>query len=200
MSTYSSDRRSLLKIFGAIGATCAYPFASDELYGQTTEAATMPGHGHQPPPQQADAPPHFFNKTDFATISRLADLIIPATDSPGAIAAGVPSYIDLVIARNLDQQLVMADGLRWLDAEAVRINGKSFTRLGEAQQLTILEPLCQSADESNGMARGRNVQFFALIKNLTADGYYTSHAGLIEELGYQGNAALPAFPACHNER
>ena len=32
MSTYSSDRRSLLKIFGAIGATCAYPFASDELF------------------------------------------------------------------------------------------------------------------------------------------------------------------------
>jgi len=35
MATYSSDRRSLLKIIGAIGATCAYPFAGDELFGQT---------------------------------------------------------------------------------------------------------------------------------------------------------------------
>ena len=200
MSTYSSDRRSLLKIFGAIGATCAYPFASDELYGQSTEAATMPGHGHPPPPQPADAQPHFFNKTDFATISRIADLIVPPTDSPGAIASGVPSYIDLVIARDLDQQLVMADGLRWLDAEAAGRSGKAFIELDEEQQLGILEPLCEAADERDGMARGRNVQFFALIKNLTADGYYTSHAGLIEELGYQGNTALPSFLACHNER
>ncbi len=200
MSTYSSDRRSLLKIFGAIGATCAYPFASDELYGQTVAAEAIHGHQHPPPPQQADAQPHFFNKTDFATVSRIADLIIPATDSPGAIAAGVPSYIDLVIARNLDQQLVMADGLRWLDAEAGRRNGKMFIELDEGQQLGILEPLCQAADESNGMARGRNVQFFSLIKNLTADGYYTSRGGLIEDLGYKGNTALPSFPACHNER
>ena len=60
MSSYSTDRRSLLKIFGAIGATCAYPFASDELYGQT--AAPLP-----------ETAPHFFNKSDFSAISRLAD-------------------------------------------------------------------------------------------------------------------------------
>ncbi len=35
MSSYSSDRRQVLKLFGAISATCAYPFAGDELYGQT---------------------------------------------------------------------------------------------------------------------------------------------------------------------
>ena len=34
------------------------------------------------------------------------------------------------------------------------------------------------------------------IKNLTADGYYTSRAGLLEELGYSGNTVLGAFPAC----
>ena len=32
MATYNSDRRSVLKIVGAIGATCAYPFAGDELF------------------------------------------------------------------------------------------------------------------------------------------------------------------------
>ena len=36
----------------------------------------------------------------------------------------------------------------------------------------------------------------ASIKNLTADGYYTSRVGLLEELGYAGNTALGAFPAC----
>jgi hypothetical protein len=40
------------------------------------------------------------------------------------------------------------------------------------------------------------VRFFRLVKNLTADGYYTSRAGLLEELGYAGNTALAKFPAC----
>ncbi len=40
------------------------------------------------------------------------------------------------------------------------------------------------------------VRLFRLVKNLTADGYYTSRAGLLEELGYTGNTALASFPAC----
>jgi hypothetical protein len=40
------------------------------------------------------------------------------------------------------------------------------------------------------------VKFFRLIKNLTADGYYTSRAGLVEELGYTGNTVLAKFPGC----
>ncbi len=194
MASYSSDRRSLLKIFGAIGATCAYPFASDELHGQTA-----PEHQHHTAAPKSEPQPRFFNKTDFATISRVADLIIPRTDSPGAIDADVPAYIDLVVARNTDQQLVVADGLRWLDGEAGRIAGKKFLDLSEEEQLSILEPLCEAADSSSGLARGRNVQFFSLIKSLTADGYYTSRVGLIEELQYKGNAALPSFPACTHE-
>jgi hypothetical protein len=191
MANYSSDRRSLLKIFGAVGATCAYPFASDELFGQTAEA-----HHHEAPATHEDAQPQFFNKADFATISRIVDLIIPATDTPGALAAGVPAYVDLVIARNTDQQLVTADGLRWLDAEATRAGSKKFLDLTEKQQLSILEPLCDLADNTNGLARGRNVQFFALIKSLTADGYYTSRQGLRDELGYKGNSALTQYPSC----
>jgi gluconate 2-dehydrogenase gamma chain len=175
MSTYSSDRRSLLKIFGAIGATCAYPFTSDELYGQT--AAPLP-----------ETAPRFFNKADFAVISRLAGLIIPETDSAGAVRAGAPQYIDMVVARNAEQQALVADGLHWLAA-------RKFMQLDEAAQYALLEPLCEAADA--GDLRARNVQFFALIKSLTADGYYTSRSGLIDELGYQGNTARPGFPACH---
>jgi hypothetical protein len=187
MPSYSSDRRSLLKIIGAIGATCAYPFASDELFGQ---AASAPNHSL---PHQG-SPARFFNQDDFATISRIADLIIPETDTPGAVAAGVPAYIDLVISRNTDQQLVMADGLRWLDGEAKRTLNKRFIELPGDQQISILEPLCEAADKNE--RRARNVQFFALIKSLTADGYYTSKVGLRTELGYTGDKARAGFPDC----
>ena len=196
MPNYSSDRRSVLKIFGAIGATCAYPFASDELYGQTVPPHTHP-HAQ---PQQPDTQPRFFNAADFATISRIADLIIPETDTAGAVGAGVPAYLDLVIARNADQQLVVADGLRWLDSEADHLHGRNFMQLNETQQLSILEPLCEAADSTTGMARGRNVQFFALIKSLTSDGYYTSQVGLMQELAYKGDAVRAAFPDCSHER
>ena len=191
MATYSSDRRSLLKIIGAIGATCAYPFAGDELFGQTLAA-----HEHSPAP--ASASTRFFNDHDFQTISQISELIIPASDTPGAIEARVPEYIDIVIARDTDQQLLAADGLRWLDSEAARLApNKKFVNLQEGQQLSILMPLCEAADANSSMAR--NVQFFALIKRLTADGYYTSKIGLIDELGYKGNTALASFPDCVHE-
>ena len=40
------------------------------------------------------------------------------------------------------------------------------------------------------------VRLFRLMKNLTADGYYTSRIGLVDELGYTGNTALASFPSC----
>jgi gluconate 2-dehydrogenase gamma chain len=191
MATYSSDRRSLLKIIGAIGATCAYPFAGDELFGQT-----LAPHEHSPVPARASG--RFFNDHDFQTISQISELIIPASDTPGAKEAGVPEYIDIVIARDTDQQLLAADGLRWLDSEAARLApNKTFVNLRAEQQLSILEPLCAAADANSSMAR--TVQFFGLIKRLTADGYYTSKIGLIDELGYKGNTALASFPDCVHE-
>ena len=186
MADYSSDRRQVLKLFGAISATCAYPFAGDELYGQMVHE-----HG------TSQSPNRFLNETDFRMISRIADLIIPATDTPGAVQAGVPEYIDLVISRESQHQSVIADGLRWLDTQAKEHGAGKFLELDENRQLAILEPLCEAADTEK--TPGRNVQFFALIKRLTADGYYTSRVGLIDELGYKGNTVRDGYPECVHE-
>jgi hypothetical protein len=192
MSTYNSDRRSVLKIIGAIGATCAYPFAGDELYAQEAHI-----HGAVP----AAATRRYFNDNDFQMISRIADLIIPETDTPGAVGAGVPDYIDLLVARNTDHQVLIADGLRWLDAESERIAKRKFLALDEAQQLSILEPLCRQAETAatEKEASPRSVEFFRVMKALTADGYYTSKVGLIDELGYKGNTVMQSFPGCVHE-
>jgi len=185
MPSYSTDRRGALKIISAIGATCAYPFASDELYGQTTE------HHHETaPPAPQPSEPSFFKAAQFRVITRIADLIIPATDTPGAVGAGVPIYIDMVIGKNKAQQKLAAEGLEWLAA-------RSFIDLPEDGQLAILHPLCEAADE--GDSKDHAVQFFQLMKNLTADGYYTSQIGLIKELGYSGNTAMAEFPTCLHE-
>jgi gluconate 2-dehydrogenase gamma chain len=142
-------------------------------------------------------PGRFLNETDFKTIARVTDLIIPATETPGAVQAGVPEYIDLVISRESQHQSLVADGLRWIDAQAKELGAARFVELDTKGQLSILEPLCAAADEDKTQAR--NVQFFALVKRLTADGYYTSKPGLIDELGYKGNTVRSSYPECVHE-
>src|SRR5215472_4285795 len=116
-----ASRRESLKIIGAIGTTCAFPFSADELYGQ---------HVHTPSPAPA-APqepyaPKFFSADEFATLSVISELIIPATDTPGAIGARVPEYIDGVVSANRQHQKVFREGLAWVDKESKRRFRRGF--------------------------------------------------------------------------
>jgi Gluconate 2-dehydrogenase subunit 3 len=179
-------RRDTLKIIGAIGTTCAFPFAANDLYGQ---------HQHAAPSQAPHAPYtlKFFTATEYQTVSRVADLIIPSTDTPGAVAAGAPEYIDYVVHNNAEHQKLMREGLAWLDQQA---GGKGFVELAPEQQIEILTPLSDAADR--GQVTSLPERFFRMIKSMTADGYYTSQIGLVQELGYKGNTALASFPGCNH--
>ncbi|MSV29881.1 MAG: gluconate 2-dehydrogenase subunit 3 family protein [Bryobacterales bacterium] len=176
------SRRETLKIIGAIGTTCAFPFGADELYGQ---------HAHVPKSAEgADSAPYkpkFFSETEFAVISRIADLIIPKTDTPGAVEAGVPAYIDSVAAANKRHEGVFREGLRWLES-------KKFLKRSEAAQIALLTPLSEAVDKNR--VKTPQQRFFLAVKNMTADGYYTSRIGLLVELGYKGNTVLSRFPVC----
>jgi gluconate 2-dehydrogenase gamma chain len=182
----SRHRREALKIIGAIGVNCAFPFSADELYAQHA-------HGHlvqQIQPAAAPYKPQHFDAHQYAVVSRIADLIVPNTDTPGAVAAGVPEYIDRVVHAAAGQQKLFAAGLAWLDQQA----GKPFLELTEEQQIALLSPLCDAADA--GRMKHAGDRFFKAIKSMTADGYYTSQAGLMRDLGYNGNTVLPAYPEC----
>lgn len=216
-------------MLGTIGVTCAFPFAGDELYGQhvheTAAQAAAPG----------DWKPAFFTPDEYRVLSRLTDVIIPPTGTPGASAAGVPEYIDRVVALNAAHQPLVREGLAWIKLEARRRFARDYLGLSEAEHAAILRPLSREVDRLHRAAQrarfrrgargkrtyfvaitdrdqparpavavppGRDggpalpVRFFRLVKNLTADGYYTSRAGLIDELGYRGNTALARFPSC----
>src|SRR5919107_6360936 len=121
MSNHDEGRRETLKILGAIGGTCAYPFAANELYGQ--QAPVSPPkqvHQHAGPPErpiavQGRTKPGYFSEAEFDAISRLADLVIPETDTPGAVGAGVPAYIDSVVGGNTELQSIIRPGLVAMD-------------------------------------------------------------------------------------
>jgi hypothetical protein len=182
-----ASRRESLKIIGAIGTTCAFPFSADELYGQ---------HVHASNPTQPEGPytPKFFSTDEFETLSRITELIIPTTDTPGAIGAGVPRYIDGVVSANPEHKKRFREGLAWLEHESGKRFRKSFAKLSEAQQVKLLTPLSENLD--SGRKLGARERFFAIVKSMTADGYYTSQVGLVRELGYSGNTALDKFPTC----
>ena len=223
----TETRRHALKMLGAVGVTCAFPFEGDELYGQhvhATVAQASPGGPYAPT---------FFTSTEYATLSRLADVIIPPTDTPGASAAGVPEYIDRVVSLNKEHQPLVRAGLAWLERQAKSRFSREFLALDESRHAAILQPLSDQIDRERRDAQQRRfrtetggkrvyyvaltdkdvgtpaasatrppndadlpVRFFRLVKNLTADGYYTSRIGLLEELGYSGNRALAQFPSC----
>ncbi len=190
-----ADRRETLKIIGAVGSTCAFPYSADELYGQ---------HAHQSP--NAPAPPSkplVFTPAEMALVTRLADLIIPATATPGAVAAGVPMYIDYVVSSSARWRKLFRQGFAWLQRE-------KFPELSEERQIALLTPLIEQADKAKpgpwrqGQARtepklSTEAAFMKAFKSMTADGFFTSKQGLVESLHYAGNTVLAEFPACLHE-
>jgi hypothetical protein len=131
----------------------------------------------------------YFGQSDYDTICRLADLIVPRTDTPGAVDAGVPHWIDRQVAASSELQERFKDGLAYLAEQARTLNGSSFTALTEEQQIAILQALSVDADKTNE-------GFFKTIKDLTADIYYKTEPGLVQELGFKGNTFRASFPGC----
>lgn len=160
---------------GAIGVSCMFPYEADELYGQ---------HVHQEGDPAALPKLKVFDPDEFALVSRVADLIIPATDTPGALGAGVPFYIDMLCAANKSLLALVRYGLQWL-------TGMKFLKLSEAEQIAVLETTSKNAEAGGDTAAD---QFWRAFKSMTADGYYTSKIGLRDELGYKGNTVLDHFP------
>ena len=136
--------------------------------------------------------PLLFDAHQNETVVALTELIIPTTDTPGAKAAKVNEYIDLMlhdVAEDKGHGFIR--GLGWLDGHAIRLHGSPFVALAERQQVAILESL----DESDDPELAGGATFFARLKRLTVEGYYTSRIG-IAELNKHG---VPATFACEHD-
>ncbi|MBY0504703.1 MAG: gluconate 2-dehydrogenase subunit 3 family protein [Bryobacteraceae bacterium] len=177
------ERRDTLRIIGAIGATCAFPSAGNELYGQHAEHAAAHTTGAQAP----TGPRKFFTDAEFALLSVLTDVLIPATDTPGATEAGVPGYIDLVVNANPEHRKLMREGLAWLAAQG-------FAAKDAAGRVAILTPLSDVLDK--GRVKTMPERFFRLAKSLTCDGYFTSQIGMSRTLGFTGASMRETYASC----
>ncbi|MBO9152809.1 gluconate 2-dehydrogenase subunit 3 family protein [Chitinophaga sp. GCM10012297] len=127
----------------------------------------------------------FFTAAEMKTITVLADIIIPKDETSGSASdAKVPEFIEFIVKDQERNKLPMRGGLRWLDMHSLKLHNKIFTDLSKEQQLAIVDQIAYPGKAAPELSHG--VNFFSLMRNLTATGFFTSEMGL-KDLGYQGN-------------
>jgi gluconate 2-dehydrogenase gamma chain len=164
---------------------------SATLGGLPLEAAQ---HVHDLALQEKAAGPYkpkLFNAHEYATLRRLADLIVPADDvSPGALAAGAPEFIDLLSSQNPELAAIYTGGMAWLDREMQRRYSTDFVGVTPEQQIAMLDLIAYKKNESPELGPG--IRFFTWVRKMVVDAFYTSPVG-IKDLGYIGNTAVSKF-------
>jgi gluconate 2-dehydrogenase gamma chain len=140
--------------------------------------------------------PKFLSAHQYKTLQMLCQTIIPPdADSGGAIEAGAPEFIDLLTSENTQYQLTLGGGLMWLDETCTDRFGKSYVDCSPEQQNEILDKIAYRRNALVDSSLSQGVAFFSFLRNMTADGFFTSEIG-IKYLGYIGSTFLKEFPGC----
>ncbi len=177
------DRREVLK-FLALGA--AVPALPSEILA----AFRAVHHSLVSTPQLKTLTAHM-----DATVSAMAELIIPQTDTPGARAVRVNEFIDVILSEwysDEDRARFLA-GLANVDARTQQLFGNGFVEATPQQQATILELLGDEMSQAfSALAvaprgyRGSDPEpennFYFMFRQLVLTGYFTSEAGFTQQL------------------
>ena len=173
------DRREILKMAAVVlGGT---------LSGSLS-AAVMAGVN-----ASGEVSRQLFDASGRKSLVILAELIIPETDTPGAVAAGVPDFIELMVSDwyTDTERTLFLEGLQALSEYCQQTYSKKFNDCSNDEQVIALQwseqeskkyvakpssPLSRTIDEDS--------PFFTKIKELTVLGYYTSEVGAKQELHY----------------
>lgn len=175
------ERREVLRLLGSAAALSALPLEAMAVIQQASaQVAQSTGLKTLNPHQNA-------------TISTIAELIIPATDTPGAKGAKVNEFIDLLLTEWFEPSETKEFLVRLadVDARSKKIFSAVFVDCTPAQQTDLLKQLDAAAMEFSARqkqtmqtpAAPPPMNFFYQMKKLTLAGYYTSEIGFSQELG-----------------
>ncbi len=162
-----------------------------------TGLAEARGHEHASAPAApaADWKPKVLDAHQDETIATISELIIPATDTPGARAALVNRFVDEVVADATEaDRREFLRGLRWMDGRSNELFGADFVKATPEQQTALLTIISSEKNKSLEDEIGRD--FFRAIKSMTITGYYTSEVGMKQELGDDGQVFFLEFKGC----
>lgn len=128
------------------------------------------------------------------TLAALAETIIPATDTPGATAAGVPEFVAQMYQHWLGdaERERFTAGLLALNADAQSRFGSRFEQASPAQRAEMFGALRDGIKgwrPAGGVGLGARLAdpaapFFHKARDLVTVGYFTSEVGINAELAY----------------
>lgn len=162
--------------------------------------------------------PKLLNGHEWATVTRLSELVIPADERSGsAVDAGAPPFIDLLCSQNPELAAIFTGGISWFDAEMRRRAQKEFVSASETEQRALLDAIVaaeravteQMAEEAlfsrapqyrgfssytvkPGSDLAPGVHFFDWARRLIVDAYYTSPIG-IKDINFIGNQVVSKY-------
>ena len=144
--------------------------------------------------------PGFLSPAQASVVSTVAEIILPRTDTPGAIDAGVPEFIDRVLkdVYTDDERNRFISGLTAFDAAAQAEHGGKFVALDRSQQVALVRKFHDAAvGEERAFNRPNRAferPFILMAKELTLLGFFTSELGATKVLQY---TAIPgAYHGC----
>jgi len=187
------DRRKSLKLIATgvvtVPAVIAGCKTDDKKTGETKQSDQEFALDRSPEELKYErsllAQEKFFTPHEMATITILADIIIPRDEVSGSASdAKVPDFIEFIVKDMPQHQTPMRGGLRWLDLQCMKLYEKSFKDCSQQQQIEMVDQIAYPNKAKPEMKQG--VAFFSLMRNLTASGFYTSEIG-VKDVGYAGN-------------
>ncbi len=187
------NRRDSLKALGltAISTTvlleaCKQPEAKTEVTAPEEGAKEAGREQWELDRDKHLKPETFFTKHEMATITVLADIIIPKDEVSGSASdAKVPEFIEFIVKDIPEHKTPMRGGLKWLDVYSFNKFQKPFIEASADQQISIVDEIAYPKKARPEVQAG--VAFFNRMRNLTASGFYTTEMG-VKDIGYVGNA------------
>ena len=154
---HSLDRRAFVQLATTFGLSLTVP-------GLAAKSAATP-----------------LTADEWTLVGEVSELIIPTTDTGGALAAGVPEFVKMMLAEWFTQaeRDNFIAGLQEFSAGALKKYGKKFGELTASQKDQYFGELLATAE---GAAAAPRTPFVVLMKRLTIFGYYTSELGATTEL------------------
>lgn len=161
------DRRNALAGIAAMFGTALFaPIA------RAAEAGALP---------RADDPPSapVFTDDQRALVKQLSERILPATDTPGAVEAGVPEFIEKLLAdwSMPDDRKPILAGLDAIEARS-QADYQVAAIKATAEQQDALLTLAMDGKFPGGGA------FFGAFRQMVITGYFTSEIGILQERDY----------------
>lgn len=128
----------------------------------------------------------FFTEREMQLVTKLSDLILPRTDTPGAIDANVPGFIDGLMTEwaNEDTRMSQRAALAEIDSQLNAAAGSDFLGLDDADAENTLRRYDARAYAGDSNQRSEAHGSYRALKGLIFRSFAASELGATGEMEY----------------